>query len=69
MANALVNALAAMLFLLVAGLLAYGVVAFRDDHGATPEGATASVRVNTRREVLWTGISAALLLAVFVFAR
>lgn len=64
-----VTGLVVLLFLVVAGLLAYGFLAFRDDHSATSNSVTAKVQVNTRREVLWTGISAMLLLAVFLLVR
>jgi len=62
MRESLVGALIAALFLVVAGLLAYGAYAFR----RSPKQAS---KVNMQLEVLWTGLAGALLLAIFVYVR
>lgn len=69
MAGTLVTGLVALLFLAVGSLLTYGAWAFRLQHQGSPPGLVGSRAVNMRREVLWTGVSAGLLLAVFVIAR
>jgi predicted secreted protein len=52
------------LFLVAAGLLAYGARAF-----GRPGEQTEVSQVNMGREVLWTGLAAALLLGVFLYAH
>lgn len=59
-----ITALIVLLFAVAAGLLGYGVYAF-GRRGATEEVS----QVNMGREVLWTGLAAVLLAAVFLYAQ
>jgi heme/copper-type cytochrome/quinol oxidase subunit 2 len=64
-----VTVLILALFLVVGALLGYGAVVFgREDRNAGGE-TPAGGRVNMRREVLWTGVAAALLLLAFLYVR
>jgi heme/copper-type cytochrome/quinol oxidase subunit 2 len=64
MATNLVTGLIAVLFLVVAALLAYGAYAFtRRQETQQP------TRVNMSREVLWTGMASLLLFGVFLYAH
>ena len=62
-----VTLLISALFIAVCVLLAYGARAFR--RGDRAEASPGDTRVNMRREVLWTTVSAGLLLAIFVMVR
>lgn len=67
---ALVTGLTIMLFATVGAMLAYGAVHFgRSAAEAQAGSGTSERRIDMRREVLWTGVAAVLLLFVFVYVR
>ena len=69
MAITSVDVLIGALFLAVGVLLAYGARVFRSGKGEPGAAPVTASRVNMGREVLWTGISATLLLAIFLLAH
>ena len=64
-----VTQLIAALFLVVGALLAYGAYAFGWQQRNVASSQTPGPRIDMRWEVLWTGLAAVLLLAVFAHIR
>ncbi|HLJ69502.1 MAG TPA: hypothetical protein VKX16_19275 [Chloroflexota bacterium] len=69
MGYAAVALLVVALFVAIAGLLGYGFRVFGRGDTELDRPEPGKPTVNMRLEVLWTGLSAALLLAVFLMVR
>jgi heme/copper-type cytochrome/quinol oxidase subunit 2 len=68
--GSLTTGLTILLFVGVAGLLGYGAIHFRRSaSGDSPGSDRVERRVDMRREVLWTGVAATLLLIVFAYVH